>query len=117
MCLSPDSRPPPFQLAYEAELGSTPTPCELWTLAVEERRRPHIPPTWHCFTTVRGHLLVGWGPGGGGHGVKDLSTGTSPSAPISSHLPALLSHVQPELGKIAPYLSSSPSTVSLTAHS
>ncbi|XP_034500957.1 anti-Muellerian hormone type-2 receptor isoform X6 [Ailuropoda melanoleuca] len=108
--LWPDSRPPPFQLAYEAELGSTPTPCELWTLAVEERRRPHIPPTWHCFTTVRGHLLVGWGPGGGGHGVKDLSTGTSPSAPISSHLPALLSHVQPELGKIAPYLSSSPST-------
>ncbi|XP_015998214.2 LOW QUALITY PROTEIN: anti-Muellerian hormone type-2 receptor [Rousettus aegyptiacus] len=49
--LQPDSRPPPFQLAYEAELGSTPTTCELWTLAVEERRRPYIPPTWHCFAT------------------------------------------------------------------
>ncbi|KAM5249316.1 anti-Muellerian hormone type-2 receptor isoform 2-T2 [Hipposideros larvatus] len=49
--LRPDSRPPPFQLAYEAELGSTPTTCELWTLAVEERRRPYIPPTWCCFTT------------------------------------------------------------------
>nr|XP_019580016.1 PREDICTED: anti-Muellerian hormone type-2 receptor isoform X2 [Rhinolophus sinicus] len=49
--LRPDSRPPPFQLAYEAELGSTPTTCELWTLAVEERRRPYIPPTWRCFVT------------------------------------------------------------------
>ncbi|XP_042848330.1 anti-Muellerian hormone type-2 receptor isoform X4 [Panthera tigris] len=51
-----DSRPPPFQLAYEAELGSTPTTCELWTLAVEERRRPYIPSTWHCFTTDPGGL-------------------------------------------------------------
>ncbi|XP_026892082.2 anti-Muellerian hormone type-2 receptor isoform X4 [Acinonyx jubatus] len=54
--LWPDSRPPPFQLAYEAELGSTPTTCELWTLAVEERRRPYIPSTWHCFTTDPGGL-------------------------------------------------------------
>ncbi|XP_036108463.1 anti-Muellerian hormone type-2 receptor isoform X1 [Molossus molossus] len=54
--LWPDSRPPPFQLAYEAELGSTPTTCELWTLAVEERRRPYIPPTWHCFATDPGVL-------------------------------------------------------------
>ncbi|XP_008573921.1 PREDICTED: anti-Muellerian hormone type-2 receptor isoform X3 [Galeopterus variegatus] len=49
--LRPDSRPPPFQLAYEAELGSTPTTCELWALAVEERRRPYIPSTWCCFAT------------------------------------------------------------------
>ncbi|KAB1270325.1 Anti-Muellerian hormone type-2 receptor [Camelus dromedarius] len=54
--LRPDSRPPPFQLAYEAELGSTPTTCELWTLAVEERRRPYIPSTWCCFTTDPGGL-------------------------------------------------------------
>ncbi|XP_028347122.1 anti-Muellerian hormone type-2 receptor isoform X3 [Physeter macrocephalus] len=54
--LRPDSRPPPFQLAYEAELGSTPTTCELWTLAVEERRRPHIPSTWCCFATDPGGL-------------------------------------------------------------
>nr|XP_023499428.1 anti-Muellerian hormone type-2 receptor isoform X5 [Equus caballus] len=54
--LRPDSRPPPFQLAYEAELGSTPTTCELWTLAVEERRRPYIPSTWHCFATDPGGL-------------------------------------------------------------
>ncbi|XP_073069572.1 anti-Muellerian hormone type-2 receptor isoform X3 [Manis javanica] len=50
--LCPDNRPPPFQMAYEAELGSTPTSCELWTLAVEERRRPYIPSTWCCFTTA-----------------------------------------------------------------
>ncbi|XP_042554995.1 anti-Muellerian hormone type-2 receptor isoform X1 [Dipodomys spectabilis] len=49
--LRPDSRPPPFQLAYEAELGSTPGTCELWALAVEERRRPYIPPTWNYFAT------------------------------------------------------------------
>ncbi|XP_072828847.1 anti-Muellerian hormone type-2 receptor isoform X4 [Vicugna pacos] len=54
--LRPDSRPPPFQLAYEAELGSNPTTCELWTLAVEERRRPYIPSTWCCFTTDPGGL-------------------------------------------------------------
>nr|XP_012305747.1 anti-Muellerian hormone type-2 receptor isoform X5 [Aotus nancymaae] len=47
--LRPDSRPPPFQLAYEAELGSTPTSDELWALAVQERRRPYIPSTWCCF--------------------------------------------------------------------
>ncbi|XP_048197761.1 anti-Muellerian hormone type-2 receptor, partial [Perognathus longimembris pacificus] len=49
--LRPDSIPPPFQLAYEAELGSTPGTCELWALAVEERRRPYIPPTWNYFAT------------------------------------------------------------------
>ncbi|XP_053410372.1 anti-Muellerian hormone type-2 receptor isoform X1 [Nycticebus coucang] len=54
--LRPDSRPPPFQLAYEAELGSTPTTCELWALAVEERRRPYIPSTWCCFVTDPGGL-------------------------------------------------------------
>ncbi|XP_060049460.1 anti-Muellerian hormone type-2 receptor isoform X3 [Erinaceus europaeus] len=54
--LWPDSRPPPFQLAYEAELGSSPTSSELWTLTVEERRRPHVPTTWHCFSTDPGGL-------------------------------------------------------------
>ncbi|XP_005353866.1 anti-Muellerian hormone type-2 receptor [Microtus ochrogaster] len=49
--LRPDRRPPPFQLAYEAELGSNPSACELWALAVEERRRPRIPSTWSCPTT------------------------------------------------------------------
>ncbi|XP_054299688.1 anti-Muellerian hormone type-2 receptor isoform X3 [Pongo pygmaeus] len=49
--LSPDSSPPPFQLAYEAELGNTPTSDELWALAVQERRRPYIPSTWRCFAT------------------------------------------------------------------
>ncbi|XP_049982607.1 anti-Muellerian hormone type-2 receptor isoform X2 [Alexandromys fortis] len=49
--LRPDRRPPPFQLAYEAELGSNPSACELWALAVEERRRPRIPSTWSCSTT------------------------------------------------------------------
>ncbi|CAO2600646.1 Anti-Muellerian hormone type-2 receptor [Lemmus lemmus] len=49
--LRPDHRPPPFQLAYEAELGSNPSACELWALAVEERRRPSIPSTWSCSTT------------------------------------------------------------------
>ncbi|XP_074081895.1 anti-Muellerian hormone type-2 receptor isoform X1 [Macrotis lagotis] len=45
--LWPDHRPPPFQLAYEAELGISPTTCELWALAVAERRRPHIPSSWY----------------------------------------------------------------------
>ncbi|XP_052017463.1 anti-Muellerian hormone type-2 receptor isoform X2 [Apodemus sylvaticus] len=49
--LRPDHRPPPFQLAYEAELGSNPSACELWALAVEERKRPDIPPTWSCSAT------------------------------------------------------------------
>lgn len=60
----PDRRPPPFQLAYEAELGSNPSACELWALAVEERRRPNIPSTWSCSATVRSHRLARWGPGG-----------------------------------------------------
>nr|XP_051700849.1 anti-Muellerian hormone type-2 receptor isoform X2 [Oryctolagus cuniculus] len=54
--LPPDGRPPPFQLAYEAELGSAPTTCELWALAVEERRRPDIPSSWCCFATDPGGL-------------------------------------------------------------
>lgn len=56
----PDHRPPPFQLAYEAELGSNPSACELWALAVEERKRPNIPSTWSYSATVRS-----WGPGVG----------------------------------------------------
>ncbi|KAM6216047.1 LOW QUALITY PROTEIN: anti-Muellerian hormone type-2 receptor [Rhynchocyon petersi] len=52
--LQPDRRPQPFQLAYEAELGSTPTTCELWALVVEERRRPCIPSIWCCFTEAGG---------------------------------------------------------------
>ncbi|XP_027714219.1 anti-Muellerian hormone type-2 receptor [Vombatus ursinus] len=54
--LWPDHRPPPFQLAYEAELGSSPTTCELWALAVAERRRPHIPPSWYRTTMEPGGL-------------------------------------------------------------
>ncbi|XP_031214983.1 anti-Muellerian hormone type-2 receptor isoform X2 [Mastomys coucha] len=49
--LRPDHRPPPFQLAYEAELGSNPSTCELWALAVEERKRPNIPSTWSYSAT------------------------------------------------------------------
>ncbi|XP_054859753.1 anti-Muellerian hormone type-2 receptor [Eublepharis macularius] len=44
--LFPENSVPEFQLAYEAELGSTPTYSELRRLAVEERGRPAIPPTW-----------------------------------------------------------------------
>ncbi|XP_056654096.1 anti-Muellerian hormone type-2 receptor isoform X2 [Monodelphis domestica] len=54
--LWPDHRPPPFQLAYEAELGSSPTTCELWALAVAERRRPRIPPSWYRATMDPGGL-------------------------------------------------------------
>lgn len=43
---------------------------------------------------------------------KDLASRTSPSAPVSSHLPPLLAHVQPELSKFALYLRSSSSTIS-----
>uniref|UniRef100_A0A8V5GSR3 receptor protein serine/threonine kinase n=1 Tax=Melopsittacus undulatus TaxID=13146 RepID=A0A8V5GSR3_MELUD len=46
--LSPGESPvPPFRLAYEAELGSSPTGAQLRRLAVDERRRPLIPPAWH----------------------------------------------------------------------
>lgn len=112
--LRPDSRPPPFQLAYEAELGSAPTACELWTLAVEERRRPHVPSTWCCLTTVRGCRLGGWGPGESRHGLQGPMHQDSPPVPIPSRLPPLLAHVQLELGKLALYSCSSLSTVSLT---
>ncbi|XP_051016387.1 anti-Muellerian hormone type-2 receptor [Acomys russatus] len=54
--LRPDHRPPPFQLAYEAELGSSPSACELWALAVEERKRPNIPSTWSCSVMDPGGL-------------------------------------------------------------
>ncbi|KAL8163955.1 UNVERIFIED_CONTAM: hypothetical protein K2H54_041895, partial [Gekko kuhli] len=37
---------PDFQLAYDAELGSSPTYSELRRLAAEERGRPAIPPAW-----------------------------------------------------------------------
>ncbi|XP_033927500.1 anti-Muellerian hormone type-2 receptor [Melopsittacus undulatus] len=45
--LSPGAPVPPFRLAYEAELGSSPTGAQLRRLAVDERRRPLIPPAWH----------------------------------------------------------------------
>ncbi|XP_054662901.1 anti-Muellerian hormone type-2 receptor [Grus americana] len=45
--LSPGAPVPAFRLAYEAELGASPTGAELRRLAVEERRRPLIPPAWH----------------------------------------------------------------------
>ncbi|XP_022427756.1 anti-Muellerian hormone type-2 receptor isoform X1 [Delphinapterus leucas] len=112
--LRPDSRTPPFQLAYEAELGSTPTTCELWTLAVEERRRPHIPSTWCCFATVRGHRLVGWGPAESWHGLQGLVHQDQPTYSYALSSPTLLAHGQLEQGKLALNLSSSPSTISLT---
>ena len=70
--LSPPCRPPPpsppgvpvpeFRLAYEAELGGSPTAAQLRRLAVEERRRPLIPPTWHRTAQVGPR----WGEGGTG---------------------------------------------------
>ncbi|XP_068777534.1 anti-Muellerian hormone type-2 receptor [Struthio camelus] len=45
--LSPGRPVPEFRLAYEAELGASPTPAQLRRLAVEERRRPLIPAAWH----------------------------------------------------------------------
>ncbi|XP_064354489.1 anti-Muellerian hormone type-2 receptor [Dromaius novaehollandiae] len=45
--LSPGRPVPDFRLAYEAELGGSPTAAQLRRLAVEERRRPLIPPAWH----------------------------------------------------------------------
>ncbi|XP_034268061.1 anti-Muellerian hormone type-2 receptor [Pantherophis guttatus] len=50
--LFPENNIPPFQLAYETELGSSPTYSELRRLAVEERRRPIVPPTWTRFGQV-----------------------------------------------------------------
>ncbi|XP_062453069.1 anti-Muellerian hormone type-2 receptor [Rhea pennata] len=44
--LSPGRPVPEFRLAYEAELGASPTPAQLRRLAVEERRRPLIPAAW-----------------------------------------------------------------------
>uniref|UniRef100_A0A6I8NC33 receptor protein serine/threonine kinase n=1 Tax=Ornithorhynchus anatinus TaxID=9258 RepID=A0A6I8NC33_ORNAN len=52
--LRPGGRTPPFQLAFEAELGRSPSACELWTLAVAQRRRPHVPPAWHSATEPGG---------------------------------------------------------------
>uniref|UniRef100_A0A672VAP3 receptor protein serine/threonine kinase n=1 Tax=Strigops habroptila TaxID=2489341 RepID=A0A672VAP3_STRHB len=45
--LSPGAPVPAFRLAYEAELGASPTGAQLRRLAVDERRRPLIPPAWH----------------------------------------------------------------------
>ncbi|XP_057288062.1 anti-Muellerian hormone type-2 receptor-like, partial [Pezoporus wallicus] len=45
--LSPGAPVPAFRLAYEAELGSSPTGPQLRRLAADERRRPLIPPAWH----------------------------------------------------------------------
>ncbi|XP_066841684.1 LOW QUALITY PROTEIN: anti-Muellerian hormone type-2 receptor [Anser cygnoides] len=45
--LSPGAPVPEFRLAYEAELGASPTAAQLRRLAVDERRRPLIPPAWH----------------------------------------------------------------------
>ncbi|XP_074835857.1 anti-Muellerian hormone type-2 receptor [Carettochelys insculpta] len=44
--LSPGCGVSPFQLAYETELGSSPTYGQLRRLAVDERRRPAIPNSW-----------------------------------------------------------------------
>ncbi|XP_050839684.1 anti-Muellerian hormone type-2 receptor [Serinus canaria] len=45
--LSPGAPVPPFRLAYEAELGASPSGAQLRRLAADERRRPLIPPAWH----------------------------------------------------------------------
>uniref|UniRef100_A0ABM5FP69 receptor protein serine/threonine kinase n=1 Tax=Pogona vitticeps TaxID=103695 RepID=A0ABM5FP69_9SAUR len=50
--LFPEGATPEFQRAYEAELGSSPTHSELWSLAVEERQRPAIPTAWKSFGQV-----------------------------------------------------------------
>ncbi|XP_021238106.1 anti-Muellerian hormone type-2 receptor [Numida meleagris] len=54
--LSPGSPVPEFRLAYEAELGGSPTAAQLRHLAVEERRRPLIPPTWQHTAQPSGAL-------------------------------------------------------------
>uniref|UniRef100_A0A8C5JPT5 receptor protein serine/threonine kinase n=1 Tax=Junco hyemalis TaxID=40217 RepID=A0A8C5JPT5_JUNHY len=64
--LSPGEPPPvpPFRLAYEAELGSSPSGAQLRRLAADERRRPLIPPAWHRTPQVRlpwGLLELLWG--------------------------------------------------------
>ncbi|KAM4644099.1 LOW QUALITY PROTEIN: anti-Muellerian hormone type-2 receptor [Amazona ochrocephala] len=64
--LSPGAPVPAFRLAYEAELGSSPTGAQL-RRCVDERRRPLIPPAWHrapqggpyLGVPVRGSLLGG----------------------------------------------------------
>ncbi|XP_063149882.1 anti-Muellerian hormone type-2 receptor [Candoia aspera] len=50
--LFPENSIPAFQLAYEAELGSSPTYSDLHRLAVEERRRPIVPSAWRRFGQV-----------------------------------------------------------------
>ncbi|XP_063997090.1 anti-Muellerian hormone type-2 receptor isoform X4 [Pogoniulus pusillus] len=54
--LSPEAPVPTFRLAYEAELGASPTGAQLRRLAVEERRRPLIPPAWHHVPQPAGAL-------------------------------------------------------------
>lgn len=57
---------PAFRLAYEAELGASPTGAQLRRLAVEERRRPLIPPAWHRAPQVSPDGHPRWGTGGEG---------------------------------------------------
>ncbi|KAM8794112.1 anti-Muellerian hormone type-2 receptor [Eudromia elegans] len=54
--LSPGRPVPEFRLAYEAELGASPSPAQLRRLAALERRRPLIPPAWHRAGRVAGGL-------------------------------------------------------------
>ncbi|XP_074386961.1 LOW QUALITY PROTEIN: anti-Muellerian hormone type-2 receptor [Zonotrichia albicollis] len=54
--LSPGAPVPPFRLAYEAELGSSPSGAQLRRLAADERRRPLIPPAWHRTPQAGGAL-------------------------------------------------------------
>uniref|UniRef100_A0A7M4EIY9 receptor protein serine/threonine kinase n=1 Tax=Crocodylus porosus TaxID=8502 RepID=A0A7M4EIY9_CROPO len=44
--LFPGCSVPEFRLAYEAELGSSPSPMALRRLVVEQQRRPAIPQAW-----------------------------------------------------------------------
>ncbi|KAJ7317738.1 hypothetical protein JRQ81_003900 [Phrynocephalus forsythii] len=50
--LFPEDGTPEFQLAYEAELGRSPSHSELRRLAVEERQRPALPRAWRSLGQV-----------------------------------------------------------------
>ncbi|XP_019410442.1 PREDICTED: anti-Muellerian hormone type-2 receptor isoform X3 [Crocodylus porosus] len=54
--LFPGCSVPEFRLAYEAELGSSPSPMALRRLVVEQQRRPAIPQAWMGTRGVPGCL-------------------------------------------------------------
>ncbi|XP_015471388.1 anti-Muellerian hormone type-2 receptor isoform X4 [Parus major] len=84
--LSPGAPVPPFRLAYEAELGSSPSGAQLRRLAADERRRPLIPPAWHRAPQVRppgprAGVCGCWGRPRGPRGVQGVPGGLGGSAP------------------------------------